>query len=335
MTTRLSDVIVPEVFNRYMMVETKEKSALFQSGILRDDSQASSFLTGGGQTVHMPFWNDLANDTENIGNDDPADDATPNKIVASDGVAIRNNRNQGWAKARLTTELAGEDPMRAIQSRTTAYWTRSFQRHLVASLTGLFADNAANNGGDMRVVIGTDAATAVTPAEQVSAEAIIDLRQTAGDAGDMFTAIMMHSVVKSRLDKLNLIDYIPDSEGRVRYPTYLGYRVIVDDGCPAVSGTNRINYSTYLLGMGAFGFAEVPPEMPVEVDSRPRGGKGQGTEELWTRRQYVMHPYGFSWTSTTMAGQSPTNAEIILPANWTRVYPERKQIPMAELVTNG
>ncbi len=333
--TRLSDVIVPEVFLPYMMKETKELSQIFQSGILRADANMGKFLAGGGRTENVPFWNDLANAEPNISSDDPASEATPGKIGSGKDVAVRHNRNYGWSDADLVAELAGDDPMRAIMSRVSKWWTRAFQKHLVATLTGIFADNAANDSGDMRSVIATDSASTIGDGERISAEAIIDAKQTMGDAAEMLEVIVMHSVVFSRLQKQQLIDFIPDAEGRIKFPTYLGYRVVVDDGCPAIQGSNRINYSTYLLAAGSIAFAEHPPAVPVETDRAPKQGDGGGVEELWTRRQYVMHPYGIKWTDSSVAGQSPTNGECELATNWDRVYPERKQIGLVEIVTNG
>jgi hypothetical protein len=335
-TTQLADIIEPRVFMRYQMKETEVKSALFTSGILRSDEQLSTFLSGGGKTVDVPFWNDLGDGTDpNIGNDNPASVAGTAKIGSGDDVAIRHNRNKGWSSARLAGLIAGDDPQARIAQMTGSWWRRSFNQHLISTLKGVFADNAANDGGNMRVVIGNDLASAVTDAERVSAEAVIDAAQTMGDSQEDLALLMMHSVIYTRLKKQNLIDFIPDSEGRVRFATYLGYRIVVDDNCPAVAGSNRILYSTYLVGMGAIAFAEVPPPMPVEVDREPSQGNGQGVDYLWTRRQYIMHPYGIKWTSSSMAGTSPTNAELATTANWDRVYTERKMIKLAELVTNG
>lgn len=145
----------------------------------------------------------------------------------------------------------------------------------------------------------------------------------------------MHSVVYTRLQKQQLITFIPPARGEVKIPTYLDYEVIVSDTCAAVAGTNRTNYSTYLVGRGAFAWAEVPPPQPVEVERIPAQGRGQGVDQLWTRRQYAMHPYGIKFTNTTVTDESPTNSELALAVNWDRVYAERKQIAMAELVTNG
>lgn len=334
--TRISDVIVPENFVPYMQVNTKVKNAMFESGILRSDAVLSNFLSGGGQTVNVPFWKDLDDtDTANISTDDPAVEADTDKIAAGKDIAIRHNRNKGWSSANLVSELAGDDPMKAIGNRVTDWWKREFQRVLVATLRGVFIDNAAANSGDMINDIASDSASAITDAERISAEAVLDTKQTMGDAAETLTTIIMHSVVNNRLAKQDLIDFIPDSEGKRTIPTYLGYRVIVDDRCPAIAGSNRTKYHSFLLGTDALGWAEVPPAIPVETDRKPSQGRGAGVEELWTRRQFCMHPYGIKWTSSSMADFSPTDAELILAANWQRVYPERKQINMACLITNG
>jgi hypothetical protein len=335
MTTRLSDVVVPEVFNRYMVADTKEKSAIFQSGIMRTDGNVSGFLSGGGLTVNIPFWKDLDNTEANISTDNPATASTPRKVDAGRSVAIRQQRNQSWATMDLSGELAGSDPMSRIRSRVSDYWIRQFQRTLVNTLTGVFADNAANDSGDMILDIGSDSSGGVTAAELISAEAIIDCKQTMGDAADSLDVLIMHSVAYSRLQKLNLIDFIPDARGEIQFPTYLGYRVVVDDNVRKVAGSNRTKYWTYLVGAGAIAWGESPVSVPVEVDRKPELGNGSGQEILYTRRQYVMHPYGFRWMDATRTSNFPTNAEIATTNNWDRVFPERKQIALAALVTNG
>lgn len=333
---RLSDIIEPRTFLRYMFNRTKVNSALFQSGALHSDPAISSFLSGGGKTVDLPFWNDLGDGTDpNIGSDNPATVAGTAKIAAADEVAIRHNRNKGWSTTRLAGLLAGDDPMKRIAEHTGDWWSRAMNNHLINTLKGVFADNAANDGGDMRKVIGTDAVGAPSAAELISADAILDTAQTMGDSQEVLSLLMMHSVVFNRLKKLNLIDFIPDARGEVNFPTYLGKKLVISDTCPAVAGANRILYSTYLVGYNTIAYDEVPPPLPVEVFRYPAQGNGQGVDQLWTRRQYVMHPHGLAWTSSSMAGSSPTNAELATTANWNRIYAERKQVALAELVTNG
>jgi hypothetical protein len=337
MATRLTDVIVPEVFYPYIVKRTTEKSSIFQSGILVNDANMGSFLAGGGRTANVPFWKDLDNTESEIANDDPSDTITPQKISASKDVAARQVRTQAWSSMRLSAVLAGDDPMMRIADLVSDYWTRQFQRILVASLYGVYLDNSTNDSGDMIHDIGTDATGTATADELISAEAILDAAQTMGDASDALDTIIMHSVVYNRLAKQNLIDFIPDSEGRVRFPTYLGYRVIKDDGVKTITGTNRTKYVTYLIGRNAICWNEAPtsPSPNIEVDRKPEQGNGFGGDILYSRRQFVLHPYGIKWTDTTVTGEFPTNAELATTANWDRVFAERKQINMAFLTTNG
>jgi hypothetical protein len=334
--TRISDVIVPEVFASYMAKDTTEKTEIFRSGILRPDSELASRLGGGGRTFNVPFWKDLDNTESGIGSDDPAVSATPGKLTSGKDIARRQVRTRGFSTADLAGVLAGDDPMARIVARVNAYWDRQFQANLVATLTGVFADNVANDASDMVLDIGTDASGAITAAELISAEAVIDASYTMGDNAEGLRVIVMHSTIKKRLEKLNLIDFIPDARGEIQFPYYLGKRVVVDDGCRRVTGTNRVKYWTYLVGEGAFGWGENGAGLlPAEVDRKPEQGNGTGVELLWTRRQFVMHPYGIKFTDTSVVGDFPTNAELGTAGNWDRVYAERKQIPIAALVTNG
>ncbi len=204
-----------------------------------------------------------------------------------------------------------------VSNRVSTYWANQLEKMMISSITGVVADNEANDGGDM----------VFDAAGPISAEAVIDAAATMGDADDRLAAIVMHSRVYAQLAKLNLIDFIPDSDGKVRFPSYLGYNVIRDDDCWNQAGT----YHTYLLARDAFAWGEGTPRTPVEVDRNPRGGDGGGIEELWTRREFCMHPYGFAWTSSVMAAPSPTNAELENPDNWDRIAQERKQIGIAVL----
>lgn len=334
---RLSDVIVPDVFFPYMQVKTKERSQIFQSGILNDDSRLAAFLAGGGRTANNPFWKDLADTESDVGNDDPASLSVPEKITTGRDVVVRQVRTKSWSTANLVADLAGADPMQAIANSVAEYWERQFNAILVATLHGVYLDNVANDSGDMVNDIGTDAVPPITSAELVSAEAIIDTKQTMGDAAEDLRVIIMHSVVYSRLQKQNLIDFIPDARGEVQFPTYLGYRVIVSDTAKRVTGANRTEYITYLIGAGALAWHEAPLKTSpmIEVDREPLQGGGVGVDILISRRQFVLHPNGIKWTDNSVAGEFPTNAELALATNHDRVYAERKQIPIAYLVTNG
>ena len=124
--TQISDVIVPEVFADYMMMRTRQKSALYSSGVLSPDAELANKLAGGGRTFNVPFWKDLDDTESDIASDDPASDGTPAQITTSKDIARRQVRTRGWSTANLTRELAGDDPMKRIAERVGDYWARQF-----------------------------------------------------------------------------------------------------------------------------------------------------------------------------------------------------------------
>ncbi len=332
-TTRLSDVIVPALFNPYVIQRTAQLSALFGAGIIQADPAINILAQGPSNLVSMPFWNDLTG-RSNIGSDDPAVLAVPNKIGANKDAAQKHFRNNSWAAMDLTGIMAGSDPMRAIGDLVAEYWARDMQTTLITTLSGVIADNKAGNSGDMVYTIGTDANSAITSAEKLSAAAILAAKQTMGDAAAKLTAIAMHSVVHTGLQLQGLIAFIPNDKANVGWGTYLGYSVVVDDSCPAVAGTYRTMYTSYMFGPGAIGYGEGAPKTPTAVTRDEASGNGEGQEILFQRKHFIMHPRGIRWNQASMAGQSPTDAELIAVANWTRVY-ERKNVRFVAIETNG
>lgn len=333
--TRLADVVVPEVFAPYMMKATKERSVFFQSGIFRNDPSFQAFLAGGGSTVNVPFWKDLDNTEANVASDDPTSDATPLKITAGQDIGCRQVKTQGWSTADLTAELAGSDPMQAITDRVAAYWERFYERTLVSTLQGVYADNVANDSGDMVNDVGTDAVGTPTADELFNADAFIDAEATMSDVRSELSLFVVHPIVMTRMKKNNLIDFIPDARGEVNIPNYQGYRVVESRNAKTITGTNRTKYVSYLIGNDALCWSDHPPATPVEIDRDASQADGMGVEELWTRHQFLMHPYGVAYQASGVSGSFPTLAELEAAARWDRVYTEREQVPIAFLLTNG
>ena len=336
MTTKLADVIVPEEYAPYEIARTEEISPLLNSAAVRTDPTFSEFLAGGGQTVEVPNWNPTWDDTQESNvSDDSDNDADVDKANSHADAAVRHNRNKHWGAKDLAGQLAGSDPIDAIATQTGEWWGLDIQQTMLASLQGVLADNIANNAGDMVHSVATDAAGAPTAAELISAEAIIDAMQTMGDSQMDIALIGMHSVCMTTLNKLNLIDFIPDWRGEINQPTYLGKPIVITDQIRPVMGTNRPTYTTYLFGAGSVAWAQAPAKVPVEVDRQPLTGNGGGGEILSTRRQYIIHPAGIRYNGAVQVGPSPTNTELLDATNWTRVRPERKQVKIAFLQTNG
>ena len=331
---QITDIYNPLTFARREQEAQIELNAFMASGIIVEDPRVSAQASVGGNKGEMPFFKPLGTPEPNYSDDVPTNVSTPNKITSAKMEWRLASLNQSWSTMDLAVDLALEDPVAAITNRIGKYWATTEERRLIQSSLGILADNVATDGGDMVVDIATDAVGTPTAAELISADAIIDTEQTAGDHQGGFGAIAMHSVVYSNLRKQQLIEFVRDADNNTMFATYGGKRVVVDDSLPAVAGANRITYTTVLFGSGAWIQGNGRVKMPSEMHRSPEKGNGGGEEALYSRRAEIIHPLGFSFTSASVAGQSATLAELANAANWERVW-ERKNVPLAFLQTNG
>jgi hypothetical protein len=344
--TRVTDIVVPEIFTPYVQQLTEQKARIIQSGLAVRDPAIDILLAGGGLTFNVPSFRDLDDDADRVSNDtssafdtadasvnasdlgiSPSRPPNPNKIQTSTEVAVRLSRNNSWSSMDLAASLAGKDPMEAIADRVAYYWTRRLQAAFVATWNGVIADNVANDSGDyVNNIASTSFVDGVT---NFSAEAFLDASVTMGDSMEDLTAVMVHSVVYNRMQKNNLIDFIPDSNGRINIPTFLGREVIVDDGVPRTGNV----YDTWLFGGSATRIGVGQAKVPTEVERRPGGGNGGGQEVLYNRVEWTIHPVGHAMVMSSVPNGGPANTALDDATTWNRVYPERKQIKFARLVT--
>lgn len=310
--TKLSDMIVPEQFAPYVIRRTAELSNLVQSGIITSNPILDGLITGGGVTLQMPVFNDLAGDDEVLGETA----ATVGGITTSKDIAPVLQRIKAWGATELAGALSGTEPIKAIGELVASYWVRREQKTLISVLEGAFG---ASNMSGLVKDITSDTDTAI------SANAVLDGKQLMGDAADKLTAIAMHSATFTKLQKDNVIAFIPAAESKITIPTYLGYRVIVDDGLPVVAATQSTpaKYTTYLFAQGAIARGEgVPAALtPFETDRDSLAS----TDILINRRAFVLHPQGMAWVpASSLTGATPSNTELATGANWTRVADVKK-----------
>ena len=156
--------------------------------------------------------------------------------------------------------------MGAIADKLGDKWASNLQKVLIKSLEGVFAaESMATQVKDISAEAGNLGI--------VSAEALIDAIYLLGDNYDQLSGLAMHSAVMQKLAKLNLIDYLPDSEGKPGLPTYMGKTVIVDDGIApktiiTTAGTKEVQTITpTLAGTAATGTVTItaPGEDEKEI----------------------------------------------------------------------
>lgn len=309
--TQISDVIVPKIFNPYVIQRTMELSALYNSGIISNNPELDRLATSGGTTINMPYWEDLNGDDEVLSDSGAL---TPGKITAGQDIAVLLLRGKAWSTNDLAKALSGSDPAAAIGDLVAEYWARRMQATLIKTLDGAFAaSNMTNKVSDISTVSG-DAA-------KIGGETFLDALQKMGDAKDRLTGVIMHSATETQLRKNNLIQTELDSNNKP-ISLFMEKRVIIDDSCPVASGV----YTTYLFGQGAIGLGNGGAPVPTETDRDSLAGD----DILINRKHYILHPRGVKWIGTA-AGSSPTNTELTTGTNWSKVY-EDKAIRMVKFV---
>jgi len=313
--TIISDVIVPVVFNPYVIQRTAELSAFYWSGIIARTPALDALASSGGKLVNMPFWEDLTGDDEVL-SDSTA--LTVGKIGSDKDVAALLARGRAWSVNDLAKALSGDDPMAAIGDLVAAYWARRFQAILIKTLDGIFGNNATLMNTNQHDISGT---SAKKDADVISAATAVDAIYKLGDNADKLTGFAMHSATVAKLIKDDLIETIPPSEGKSEIRMFLGKPVIVDDSLPVSEGV----YTTYIFGAGAFGWGEGGAPVPVETARDALAGD----DILVHRRHFILHPRGVAFQNASVSGATPSNTELATYQNWKRVY-ESKNVRIVQ-----
>ncbi|OGM08355.1 MAG: coat protein [Candidatus Wallbacteria bacterium GWC2_49_35] len=301
--TKVSDIVVPTVFNKYVIEQSMVKSALFQSGIVQNTPEFDALAVGGGKTIEMPYWKAITGNSEVL-SDSTA--LTSKKITADQDTAVMFRRGVSWDCNDLAGIIAGSDPMKAIGDQVADFWVRDMQDTLISLLKGAFLSTALGltNVKDVTGEAGV--------ARMFTSSTFIDACQLLGDAQEALSGVIIHSATRAVLAKADLIDTIRDSDGKVVMETFMGKRVICDDRCPVASTT----YTSYIFGPGAIAFGNGIAKLPIEFARDAQAGN----DIIVSRRHYIMHPRGVAFTSSSVAGSSPTNLELEMAANWLKKY---------------
>ena len=284
--TTLTDIIVPELFNPYVVEKTMELSELVQSGIIRNNTEYNTLASQAAPMVQMPFYEDLNGESEQI---IEGGDLTDEKITSNKDISVILRRAKMWSATDLSAAMSGSDPMAAIGSLIAGFWSRDMQKELIAVLKGIFGTTTASEGSAAETRLSSnilDISSGTGAASKWSGAAFIDAQQLLGDAKSQLTAIAMHSAVESALRKQDLIETQRPSDASP-FNTYMGKRIIIDDGCPYTgSGANMV-FSTYLFGDGAIALGNGSPVGFVSTETDRAKRKGSGVDYLINRKTYI------------------------------------------------
>lgn len=315
--TKISDVIIPELFTDYVIDKTTEKSEIMFAGVVENNPMLNGFVADGGITYTMPKWNDLTGNSQVLSENN---DVEVSGITSKSEIATKLLRVNAWGANDLAGALAGDDPMKAIGALVSNWWVRDERDIVLSILKGVF-----DSAGMADLVLDVSGETN----GKIGATVVLDGKQLLGDASDLLTMMYMNSAVFTELQKQNLIEYIPASESKTNIPTYLGYRVVKDDSITTL-GDNK--YATYLLSKGCIQRGTGIPQsfVPTETDRDSLGSGGR--DVLVNRQAKILHPKGISWIGVgNIVDSTPSNVELATGTNWQRVA-DLKKIGMVKIV---
>lgn len=319
MSTRISDIIVPEVFAPYMLEQSLEADKLVQSGVIVENPAISKYLAGGGSTFNFPSFKSIDEGTTpvNVPTSDATVLATPESLTGRAQRAIRVERNRVFGSTDLTASLAGADPLQAAASmlgRAILKWRQASLLSVVQGVIAMLPDHVLS--------VAVQDETQVQAANKFSTSGLIDSQAAFGDLGlEPGTILAMHSDVKRLLQKNQPNLFIPTAQTNIGLDSYMGYPTLVDDRIGKVANTaaNGFVYTIYTIKPGAIEFGYTQHANPVEVQRFVAGGNGAGSEQLAARDIFTYHVVGTKWQGTP-AGDIVADSELATSGNWSQVF---------------
>lgn len=317
-----------EVIQSYMDTDPVTLTPFFESGLVTSNPILAEVAASGTGIVELPYWLGIDSSVEpNYSNDVYEDIAVPRSIGTGYLRARNAYLNEGFGTMSLVTEIRGRDPLQRVASRLNQYWREQAERRIVATLRGLFE---ADQADDLGMTFEAAAADGFT------FEGLIDAQMTMGDNFGAIGGYVMNTATFGAFVKEDVAEVRRNREVNVLERTLNGMPVIVNDQAMTDGAGNPI---VGLIGAGAFGYGMADPEVPLEYDREAARGNGGGAETLWTRRNMIVHPIGFDFTSASITGNGtegrPRSAgwtDLTNPANWELADGvERKKVPIAFL----
>lgn len=329
-----------EVFGRYLeTVPRVKQNAFLSAGVLRQRNDLKTMLTEqtGGNFITLPMTGRIGGTALNY---DGATNITATGLETFLQSMIVVGRAKAWQEKDFSYDITGHDFMADIAAQVADYWDDVDQLTILKTLEGIFG--VTTNSFSTAHTLDITSATTKT----VGATTLNDAVQKAAGANkNIFTLAIMHSVVATTLENLQVIEYAKGTDAQgiqksVAVATWNGRTVLIDDDVPVDTSGTTPKYTTYLLGQGAFDYCDVGAKVPSEVHRDPTTAGGQ--DMLITRQRKVFAPRGFSFVQPTTAIVSPTDAQLATAARWTVVkdtagtgYYDSKAIPIARIISEG
>lgn len=345
----------PQAFGAYVdRIPQLKKNELIKSRALKGNAEIRNAFSSQSGTAYaiLPMYDLL--DGEVLNYDGQTDITATGTTTYERGVVVIG-RAKAWTEMDFSEDITGGAGfMDNVANQVSEYFDAVDQSTLLAILQGIYSMTGTENEEFVynHTYDITDAGDGVVTPETLNSA----IQKAGGDNKNRFKLAIMHSVVATNLENLNLLAYLKQTDRHgvqrdLTLATWNGRTVIIDDDMPvedvASSGSGdtaveaHTKYTTYILGEGAFDYENIGAKVPYEMDRNPSVNGGQDT--LYVRQRKCFAPYGISYTKKSQATLSPTDAELKKGANWELVndggsapkYINHKAIPIARIISKG
>lgn len=330
---------------------------LKKSKALKGSADIRSVFTSQNGTVYAEIAMKGLLDGQAVNYDGETDITATNTKTFNRGVVVIG-RAKAWTEKDFSDDVADEEFMDNVQDQVAEYIDNLDQNTILSILKGIFAMTGAKNlefvNNHTYDISGESDAE-----KQVVGQTTLNsaMNKACGANKKKFSMVFMHSDVATNLENLRLVKHLvyTDKDGIERpldLAAWNGKIVIIDDEMPVEeategSGQDAVTYNkytSYILGDGAIDYENIGAKVPYEMSRDPKTNGGEDT--LYVRQRKVFAPFGISFTKSSMASNSPTNAELENGANWAlvhsgesvaaqRSYINHKAIPIARIISRG
>lgn len=329
-TTKMSDIIVPEVLASMASAEISNFLDFEKTGLVTSDYNNVD-IRQGGNFAEVPFYNQLDQTSEpsEVLTDDTS--LTPGKISTGKDIGVVCHRGKAWGSRDLAKIISGSDPQKEIAKQIAKYWAKDLRTTFINVLNGLFAATTGPLGVDAthphKLNVGVTTGTKV-PFSHIYALQAMNLL---GDAMNDFDVLVMHSKVYTDLVAAKLtsfsLGFNPENVKVDGMDTYLGKKIIITDDVPVDVGTPAYPiYTTYLAKKGCM-YLGRQQDLMTETDRDILAFE----DVLSTSIHFVPHVKLVKWNVTDT---NPTNAALATSTNWLSVANDHKFIGLVALATN-
>lgn len=357
----------PEAFGRYIeSIPNVTKTELANSGAVGSNANARDALSNqtGSLYARVPYFGRISGSTSQ--NNNGATDIASSSTTTFEQGFIVASRMDAWTERSFSRNItAGVNFMDHVAQEVASHYKPEVrQAMLLAILKGIFS---------MTTTGSTPSATATAAAKEFIEKHTYDItgnegdaamvgpstlnsamQQACGDNKNIFTLVIMHSVIATNLENQKLLEYMKytDKDGIERQlplAHWNGRLVLVDDGMP-VEHVDAVDadpgpaadaydkYTTYVLGNGAIVLDDIGDAVPYEMDRDPKVNGGEDT--LYVRDRYIIGVDGISFEKPSTITASASNTDLSTGTNWNVINDgtiaiPHKAIAIARIISKG